>query len=86
MVPGGEGALSESMVRSASRTKSKDDPHFEQFEDCSSFSVRQLGQIMGWAYSPANWPGFLNYGPPDLYLQPIVGRLTVYGWVAVSRV
>ncbi|HEV2489303.1 MAG TPA: hypothetical protein VGT03_05825 [Candidatus Acidoferrales bacterium] len=38
---GSEGDVCESMVRSASRIKSKEEPQFEQLDDCSSFSVRQ---------------------------------------------
>jgi len=41
----------ESIVWSTSICKSNDEPHFEQDETSSLFSVRQWGQIMDWACS-----------------------------------
>ncbi|HEV2297843.1 MAG TPA: hypothetical protein VGR72_04925 [Candidatus Acidoferrales bacterium] len=81
-----DGVSCESIVRSASRTKSNEEPHFKQLDDSASFSVWQWGQIIGWACFPSNGNRWPDYGLQNLPLQPSVGYPTVYGWPAVSRV
>jgi Glycosyl hydrolases family 35 len=63
LLPESGGKECESRVCSESKARSKCEPHLEQTEDSSSFSVLQWGQIIGKPASPRVLPSDPDYVP-----------------------